>query len=96
MSSRVQTRRGYPSALGLGEVLTSPHLKNGFVKKHEQVPRTWTDTFVRPERCMVFQKTAFMGIRACFRRFSKYHIKIRLGNFNAKVGREYFQTDNWE
>jgi hypothetical protein len=30
-------------------------------------------------------------------RFLKYHMKIPLGDFNAKVGeREYFQTDNWE
>jgi len=23
-------------------------------------------------------------------------MKILLGDFNAKVGREYFQTNNWE
>ena len=29
--------------------------------------------------------------------FSQYHMKILLGDFNAKSGeREYFQTDNWE
>jgi hypothetical protein len=27
--------------------------------------------------------------------FYKYHMKILLGDFNAKVGREYFQADNW-
>ena len=32
-----------------------------------------------------------------FDQFPKYHMKILLGDFNAKVGeREYFQTDNWE
>jgi endonuclease/exonuclease/phosphatase family metal-dependent hydrolase len=32
-----------------------------------------------------------------FYHFSKYHMKILLGDFNAKVGeREYLQTDNWE
>ena len=32
-----------------------------------------------------------------FYHFPKYHTKILLGDFNAKVGeREYFQTDNWE
>ena len=31
-----------------------------------------------------------------FDHFPKYHIKILLGDFNAKVGREYFQTDSWE
>jgi hypothetical protein len=25
-----------------------------------------------------------------------YHIKILVGDFNAKLGRGYFQTDNWE
>ena len=31
-----------------------------------------------------------------FYNFPKYHTKILLGDFNAKVGRENFQTDNWE
>jgi hypothetical protein len=28
--------------------------------------------------------------------FPKYHMKILLQDFNTKVGREYFQTNNWE
>jgi hypothetical protein len=31
-----------------------------------------------------------------FDHFPKYHMKILLGDFNEKVGREYFQTDSWE
>ena len=31
-----------------------------------------------------------------FDHFPRYHMKIPLGDFNAKVGREYFQTDNWK
>ena len=31
-----------------------------------------------------------------FDHFPKYHIKIPLGDFKAKVGREDFQADNWE
>jgi hypothetical protein len=32
-----------------------------------------------------------------FDNFPKYHTKILLGYFNAKLGeREYFQTNNWE
>jgi len=31
-----------------------------------------------------------------FEHFLKYHMKILLGDFNAKVGREYFQTVSWE
>jgi hypothetical protein len=32
-----------------------------------------------------------------FDKFPKYHMKILLVNFNAKVGREdIFKTDNWE
>jgi len=31
-----------------------------------------------------------------FDHFTKYHTKILLGDFNAKLGeREYFQTTNW-
>jgi len=30
-----------------------------------------------------------------FCNFPKYNVKILLGDFNAKVGKEYFQTDNW-
>ena len=31
-----------------------------------------------------------------FNNFPKYHIKILLGDFNAKLGREYFQADGLE
>jgi hypothetical protein len=31
-----------------------------------------------------------------FDHFPKYHMKILLGDFNAKRERGYFQTDNWE
>jgi len=31
-----------------------------------------------------------------FYNFSKYDMKILLGDFTAKVEREYFQTDKWE
>ena len=44
----------------------------------------------------MFQNTVFMGIRAGFRTLSKYHMKILLGIFNAKGGREYFQRGIWE
>jgi len=31
-----------------------------------------------------------------FYEFLKYHTKIFLGDFKAKLGREYFQTDSLE
>jgi len=31
-----------------------------------------------------------------FDHFPKYHVKILLGDFNAKLIKGYFQTDNWE
>jgi hypothetical protein len=31
-----------------------------------------------------------------FDKFPKYDMKIPLGDFNAKVGREAFYTGNWE
>ena len=37
---------------------------------------------------MVTQKTFLWGITADFRSFSKYHMKVPLGDFNAKSGRE--------
>ena len=30
-----------------------------------------------------------------FDHFLKYHMKMLLGDFNAKVGREYFLANNW-
>jgi hypothetical protein len=42
-------------------------------------------------------KDRFLWIRASFlNRFPKNHMKILLGDVNAKVEREYFQTDNWD
>jgi len=31
-----------------------------------------------------------------FDHFPKYHMKILFGEFNTKVGTEYFKTDSWE
>jgi hypothetical protein len=31
-----------------------------------------------------------------FDKFPKYHMKILLEDFNAKVGRKAFLTNNWE
>jgi hypothetical protein len=44
------------------------------------------------------QKTVFYEeLEQVFDSFPKYHMKILLGDFDAKVGkREYFQTNNWE
>ena len=41
-------------------------------------------------------KDSFYGeLKQVFDHFCKYHMKIMLGDFNAKVGGgEYFQTDN--
>jgi len=36
----------------------------------------------------MIQKTFFLGIRAVFYHFPTYHMKIILGEFDAKVGRE--------
>jgi len=32
--------KGWSHSLGLGEVLTTPHLKTGFATKHKHLPRT--------------------------------------------------------
>ena len=41
-------------------------------------------------------KDSFHGeLEQFFDNFPTYHMKILLEDFNAKVGREYFQTDNW-
>jgi len=45
----------------------------------------------------MIQKTFFYEeLEQVFDLFPEYHMKILLGDFNTKVGREYFQTDNWE
>ena len=39
----------------------------------------------------------YKELEQVFDHFPRYHTKILLGDFNAKVGeKEYFQTDNWE
>ena len=46
----------------------------------------------------MIQKTVFMRhqSRCFFNHFPKNHIKSLLGKSDAKLGIEYFQTDNWE
>ena len=38
----------------------------------------------------------YKELEQVFYHLLKYHVKVLLGDFNAKVGREYFQTDNSE
>ena len=38
----------------------------------------------------------YEDLEQVFDNFPEYHMTIILGDFNEKVGREYFQTDNWE
>ena len=38
----------------------------------------------------------YKELEQVFDHLLKYHMKVLLGDFNAKVGREYFQTDNSE
>ena len=41
--------------------------------------------------------SVYEELEQVFDHFPKEHMKILLGNLNAKGrGREYFQTDNWE
>jgi hypothetical protein len=42
-------------------------------------------------------KDSFYEELACvFDQFPRYDMKILLGDLNAKVDGEYFQTDNWD
>jgi len=41
--------KGMSSSLGLGEVLTSPHLQPGFVTKEKYEPQAWNDHLVQPK-----------------------------------------------
>ena len=50
ISGNGQPKRGGSPAWRLGEVLTTPRLKTGFVTKHEHVPVTYTDTLVRTKQ----------------------------------------------
>jgi hypothetical protein len=48
-------------------------------------------------RRVVIKKSYYEESEQAFDHFPKYHMKILLRDFNAKVGEtEYFQTDNWE
>jgi len=39
--------------------------------------------------------SVYQKLEQIFDHFPKYNTTILLGDFNANVGREYFQTDNW-
>jgi len=46
---------------------------------------------------VIIQKTTSMiNWSSFFGHFPKYYMEILLGDCNVTVGREYFQTDNWE
>ena len=49
------------------------------------------------EKCEDSKDSFYEELEQVFGHFPKYHMKILLGDFNAKVGREreYFQTNNW-
>ena len=40
--------------------------------------------------------SSYEELEQVFDHFPEYHMKIILGDFNAKVGRRNFQTDNLE
>ena len=46
------------------------------------------------EVCDELKYSFYQELEYFFEHFPKYHLKILLGDFNAKVGREYFQTTN--
>jgi len=80
------------------------------VKRVEFVSYRMSYIFLRGRWCNIFlnvhapiktksddSKTVFMRIKSSFfYHFPKYHMKILLGEFNAKVGERIFQTDNGE
>jgi len=45
---------------------------------------------------IIFKRVFYEELEKDFDNFHKYHMKILLAYFNAKVGREYFQSENWE
>jgi len=49
----------------------------------------------REEKSEESKDSFYEELEQVFDHFPKYHTKIILGDFNAKVGREYFQTNNW-
>jgi hypothetical protein len=50
---------------------------------------------VPSEEKSVDSKDRFDELEQVFHHYSKYHMKILLGDINTKVGREIF-SDNWE
>jgi hypothetical protein len=44
----------------------------------------------------MIKKKFYDELEKVFDHFSRYHMKILLGDFNPKVVREYLQTDNWK
>jgi len=47
------------------------------------------------EKSYVAKDSFYEELEQVFDQFPKYHMKMSLGDFNTKVGREYFQANNW-
>jgi len=59
--------KGWSSSLGVGEVLTTPHLKSGFVTKYEHLPRIWTDTLVQSKQRKKDARFSTWNVRSLYR-----------------------------
>ena len=51
----------------LGEVLTTPHRKSWLCYEQEQMPRTWTDTFVRLKQWKSDMRFGTWNVRSLYR-----------------------------
>jgi hypothetical protein len=49
-----------------------------------------------PQQDKIDDDSFYDEIERVFDKFPKYHMKILLGDFNAKEGREDFQANSWE
>jgi hypothetical protein len=59
---------GGPPAWGLGVGPTTPHRKNFFiVTKRFKVPRTWTDSLVRPKHWKKDMRFGTWNVRSLYR-----------------------------
>ena len=86
--------KGWSSSLGVGEVLTILTVKTDFVANHEELPRTWIDTLVRPKHRKRGMRFGTWNVKSLYRAGSLTAAARELGRY--KLDLVHVQEVRWD